>query len=72
MSSIEAVTKPSSQPAKGAPLAPLAKGQFRCFRCRGVFLMREGDWFAWNSMEVHLCKGCDVKTRGVPERGGRS
>jgi hypothetical protein len=50
------------------PLATLAKGQFRCFRCRGVFMMKDGDWYHWKAMEVHLCNSCDKQTRNAPER----
>ena len=46
----------------------VGKGQFRCFRCRKVYAMRDGDWFHWQSMEVHLCVPCDKDTRNAPER----
>lgn len=44
------------------------KGQFKCFCCRKLFPMREGNWFQWKTMEVHLCLGCDRTTRNTPER----
>jgi hypothetical protein len=30
--------------------------------------MKDGDWVAWKSMEVHLCRACDVATRDREER----
>ena len=53
---------PVAQPAK------LPKGQFRCFKCRKTFLMREGNWHRWEQMEVHLCIACERLTRGAAER----
>lgn len=49
-------------------VAKLPKNQFRCFHCRLVFAQRDGDWFNWDSMQVHLCKPCDKKTENRPER----
>lgn len=46
----------------------LAKGQFRCFGCRSVFAQRDGDWFNWGSMQVHLCRPCEKETADRPER----
>jgi hypothetical protein len=46
----------------------IGKGQFKCFHCRKVYLQKDGDWHRWQSMEVHLCKGCESKTRTSPER----
>jgi hypothetical protein len=46
----------------------LAKNQFRCFHCRRVFAQRDGDWFNWEFMQVHLCKSCDTLTKKRPER----
>jgi hypothetical protein len=45
-----------------------AKGQFVCFYCKKHFLMRLGDWYPWNTMEVHLCVPCEKTTRTMPER----
>jgi hypothetical protein len=70
MSRLDSFSKPILDQPK-PPLAPLAKGQFRCFRCRNIFLMKDGDWFHWNAMEVHLCTPCDKQTRSVPERNPR-
>jgi hypothetical protein len=67
MNRYEAMVKPST-PQPQQPLAALAKGQFRCFRCRKVYMMKDGDWHHWQSMEVHLCRGCDKDTRNAPER----
>jgi hypothetical protein len=44
------------------------KNQFKCFHCRLVFAQRDGDWFNWNSMQVHLCKACERLTQKRPER----
>lgn len=46
----------------------LAKNQFKCFHCRLVFAQRDGDWFNWETMQVHLCKACDKLTEKRPER----
>jgi hypothetical protein len=46
----------------------LAKNQFKCFHCRLVFAQRDGDWFIWDSMQVHLCKSCERLTEKRPER----
>jgi hypothetical protein len=46
----------------------LARNQFRCFQCRLAFAQRDGDWFNWESMQVHLCKSCDKLTKERPER----
>ena len=55
---------------KSLPIAPKpARGQFKCFHCRQLFPMKEGDWHTWNSMEVHLCKACNKATKDRPERG---
>ena len=48
--------------------AKLAKNQFKCFHCRRVFLQRAGDWFHWESMQVHLCYPCNKETVTRPER----
>ena len=44
------------------------RGQFRCYQCRQIFQMKEGDWHPWNTMEVHLCQACDRSTQERPER----
>jgi len=44
------------------------RGQFKCFQCRLLFSQRDGDWVHWDSMEVHLCRGCDHATAKAPER----
>ncbi len=46
----------------------LARNQFKCFQCRLVFAQRDGDWFNWDSMQVHLCKSCEKQTEKRPER----
>lgn len=46
----------------------LARNQFKCFHCRLVFAQRDGDWFNWESMQVHLCKSCERLTEKRPER----
>jgi hypothetical protein len=51
-----------------APLPKLAKNQFRCFKCRAVFPQKEGDWFSWEHMQVHLCIACARKTADHKER----
>ncbi|MGZ6311263.1 MAG: hypothetical protein ACXWPM_01415 [Bdellovibrionota bacterium] len=50
-------------------LVKAGKNQFRCFHCRNVFANRDGDWFNWDQMQVHLCRKCDKATVGKPERG---
>lgn len=67
----EAFTKPIPQQPQ-QPLASLGRGQFRCFRCRKVFPMKDGDWHHWKAMEVHLCVACDKDTRNAPERDARA
>jgi hypothetical protein len=47
----------------------LAKQEFKCFHCRLVFKRKDGDWFNWEHMQVHLCRGCEKKTKGQSERG---
>lgn len=61
---------PFSGPAQNKDAAPkkLRNGDFKCFRCRQVFPGKEGNWFAWRSMEVHLCKACEKATENSPER----
>lgn len=44
------------------------KNQFKCFSCRLIFASRDGDWFDWDHMQVHLCHKCDRQTAAVPER----
>ena len=46
----------------------LIKKQFKCFQCRLVFAQRDGDWFTWDHMQVHLCRACDKLTEKNPER----
>jgi hypothetical protein len=48
--------------------AKLGKNQFKCFHCRLIFPQRDGDWFNWKSMQVHLCFGCNKITEQRPER----
>lgn len=50
------------------PLPKPGKGQFRCFQCRQLFRSKDGNWYMWTSMEVHLCNGCEKTTRDQPER----
>ncbi len=45
-----------------------AKNQFKCFCCRLVFSQRDGDWFDWDQMQVHLCRSCDKLTEKKPQR----
>ena len=44
------------------------KGQFKCFHCRQSSPNKEGTWQKWLTMEVHLCKGCELETKERPER----
>lgn len=46
----------------------LPKNHFKCFNCRLVISNRDGDWFKWGTMEVHLCGACNKKTAARPER----
>jgi hypothetical protein len=48
------------------------RGEFKCFNCRQVHPFKEGDWYPWADIEVHLCKSCESVTRKKPERTGRS
>ena len=58
-----------STPDNVAPKLP--KGHFKCFHCRKLFQMKDGDWHVWESMQVHLCKGCEKTTKARPERRAR-
>lgn len=53
---------------KPTTTAAMSKSQFRCFHCRLVVSRREGNWFDWDTMQVHLCPACDKATRGFSER----
>jgi hypothetical protein len=44
------------------------KGQFKCYKCRKIYQARDGDWYNWESMEVHLCHKCEKETKGKDER----
>jgi hypothetical protein len=44
------------------------RNQFKCFQCRVIFSNKDGDWFHWDSMQVHLCRKCDKETEKKPER----
>jgi hypothetical protein len=44
------------------------RNEFKCFNCRTIFSNKDGDWYAWNSMEVHLCNPCDKLTKNKAER----
>lgn len=68
-------------PAPTAPLdskidvkveSKLNRGYFRCFHCQSVFKQKDGNWHSWKnalqSLEVHLCKPCNLITRDRPER----
>jgi hypothetical protein len=55
-------------PSKAADERKPGKNEFKCFECRSIYSSKDGDWFAWNSMEVHLCRGCDKDTQNRPER----
>lgn len=46
----------------------VSKNQFKCFHCRLIFAQRDGDWFNWNAMQVHLCQLCNKLTERRPER----
>jgi hypothetical protein len=46
----------------------LSKNQFKCYYCRHIFAMKEGDWFQWETMQVHLCRACEKVTEDKPER----
>ena len=46
----------------------LPRGQFKCFQCQKLYLMREGNWYRWDKMEVHLCTTCERTTRETPAR----
>lgn len=70
------MTTPSSTTT--APVKKLGRGESRCFRCRKVFMSKEGEWCRWipqnggvnNGTEVHLCRKCNNETQGTSERGG--
>jgi len=44
------------------------RGQFKCYQCRKIYASKDGDWYTWENMEVHLCKACDKSTQTRPER----
>jgi hypothetical protein len=46
----------------------LGKNQFKCFSCRLVYQFKDGDWYSWDRMEVHLCHPCAKKTENKAER----
>ena len=46
----------------------LPRNHFKCFQCRLVFAQRDGDWFVWDSMQVHLCRKCNKLTEKRSER----
>jgi len=48
------------------------KNQFKCFHCRNICADKEGDWFDWDSMQVHMCKKCDLETRKSKERSHKN
>ncbi len=48
----------------------LAKNKFKCFQCRLIFAQKDGDWFIWDSMQVHLCRDCDKLRVQRSQRGG--
>ena len=50
------------------PVKSAGKNQFKCFQCRAIFANRDGDWFDWDGMQVHLCRQCDKSTRASSER----
>ncbi|MBC7692719.1 MAG: hypothetical protein H7222_13235 [Methylotenera sp.] len=39
------------------------KNQFKCFVCRNIFANKDGDWFNWDQMQVHLCRTCEKSTQ---------
>lgn len=51
-----------------APERKMAKGTFKCFHCRGTFTSKDGDWYDWNQMQVHLCHSCEKATVKDPAR----
>jgi len=58
-------------PREGDPkmeTAKIPRNHFRCYNCRNVFAQRDGEWFHWDSMQVHLCNSCNKKTESRPER----
>ncbi len=50
------------------PARKFPKNQFKCFHCRELFTQRDGNWFDWNQMQVHLCHSCDKLTAEKFER----
>jgi hypothetical protein len=44
------------------------KNQFKCFHCRLIFSNKDGDWFDWDMMQVHLCRSCEKLTQDQPQR----
>lgn len=48
-----------------------SKNQFKCFHCRLIFSKKDGDWFDWDSMQVHLCRTCEKLTERHPKRSQR-
>jgi hypothetical protein len=49
-------------------LTKLPKNKFKCFQCRAIFPQQQGEWIDWDSMQVHLCHGCNKLTKLKPER----
>lgn len=51
-----------------ATAVKIGKNEFRCYHCRRVLPKKDGDWFNWNHMQVHLCNACNKATASRPER----
>lgn len=46
----------------------ISKTTFNCYHCRLATPRREGNWFDWDGMQVHLCPTCDKLTEKRKER----
>ncbi len=44
------------------------RNQFKCYHCGLIFQSKDGNWYNWNTMEVHLCFSCEKITKNMPER----
>jgi hypothetical protein len=40
------------------PISSVGKGQLRCFKCRAVCAMKDGNWHDYKNQQVFLCKTC--------------
>jgi hypothetical protein len=62
------MNSPKMPPRSPTTTAKLRNGEFKCFQCRKVTPSKDGDWYPWGGMQVHLCRGCERETAKNPSR----